>query len=100
MKQISNVFSIICSGIFAYGNVGDLEEFEISGFLDKFLSFFESLYCIDKVSWQYISHLRFDILYKMKRIAPNEEKIAELSVSRPLRGLSDINCLKFKPTKC
>ena len=37
--------------IFAYGNVGDLEECEISGSLDKFLFYFETLYCIDKVSW-------------------------------------------------
>ena len=32
-----------------------------------------------------ILHLSFDILHKMNRIASNEVKILELSVSRPLQ---------------
>ena len=66
--------------------MGDLEECETSGFLDKFhCSILKA--CIKKVSWLYISHLRFDILHKMNRIASNEDKISELSVSRPLLRL-------------
>ena len=43
--------------------------------------------CIEKVSWWYISHLRFDILQKMNRIASNKEKSSKLSVSRRLLRL-------------
>ena len=43
--------------------------------------------CIEKVRWQYISHLRFDILHEMNPIASNEEKNSEISVSRPLLRL-------------
>ena len=71
------MFSITRPGFFAYGNVGDLEEWEISGFLDKFLFY-------------YILHLKFDIPPKMNRITSNEDKTAELSVSRGLLWLSDL----------
>ena len=43
-NETNNVFSTTWSGFFAYGNVGNLEECENSGFLDKFLFYFESLY--------------------------------------------------------
>ena len=43
--------------------------------------------CIEKVRWKYISHLRFDIIHKMNRMASNKEKISELSVSTLLLRL-------------
>ena len=43
-NETNNVFSMIWSlPQFAYGSVGDLEECGTSGFLDKFLFYFESL---------------------------------------------------------
>ena len=59
-----------------------LKNVKLQDFWINFCSILKA--CIEKVRWSYILHLRFDILHKMNRIASNEEKISELSVSRPL----------------
>ena len=43
MKQVMCSAQSAQDVLHSYGNVGDLEECEISGFLDKLLLYFESL---------------------------------------------------------
>ena len=43
-NETNNVLANPVRIFFAYGGVGDLEKCETSGFLDKFLFYFESLY--------------------------------------------------------
>ena len=56
-----------------------LKNVKLQDFWINFCSILKA--CIEKVSWEYISLLRFEILHKVNRVASNEEKISELSVS-------------------